>query len=402
MTDHPVLAQVVLGYSPMIDRQRAVVATRLTVFPATPEALPNAAELLQALLAVWPGDGAPAKPVLSLNLAGEHLLRDAMAAAQGPGVMIEVPAFMAGDPAHAPALQRLHAAGTSLLLKGRPLAPLPPDLLALFNHCVIEPDEERRHGAAPEGAAARRIDTVVAGLRSGPDFDAAFQRGAAAAFGWPWDENDPPPVSRGKQPSDIQTVLALISGVDKELPVSQLEAVLRRDPTLAYRLMRYLNSPAFGLRVEVNSLDHALRMLGYQRLKRWLAVLLASSAQGSHARPLMFAAVRRGLLMEELGGDKGDAELRGEMFICGVFSLLDRLLQQPFAELLPSLPVPERVQQALNGGAGPHQPFLDLVRAIEGEALYDIRERAEVLMMGPATVNRALLKALHAARELDG
>jgi EAL and modified HD-GYP domain-containing signal transduction protein len=166
--------------------------------------------------------------------------------------------------------------------------------------------------------------------------------------------------------------------------------------------MRYLNSPAFGLSVEINSFGHALMMLGYQRLKRWLALLLASSAKGANAKPVMYAAVRRGLLMEELGREQGDAEMRGEMFICGVFSLLDRLLQQPFGDLLPNMPVPERVQQALRGEGGPYLPYLNLVCAIEQESLFDIREQAEGLMLGMATVNRAVLVALRSARQLDG
>ena len=57
MTEHPVLAQVALGYSPMIDRHRLITALRLTVFPIRPDAEPDAAELLAALAAVWPADG---------------------------------------------------------------------------------------------------------------------------------------------------------------------------------------------------------------------------------------------------------------------------------------------------------------------------------------------------------
>ena len=183
--------------------------------------------------------------------------------------------------------------------------------------------------------------------------------------------------------------------------MSRLEAILKRDPTLAFRLMRYLNSPAFGLKVEISSFGHALMLLGYQRLKRWLALLLASSSKDANAKPSMYAALRRGLLMEELVRHNGDAELRGEMFICGVFSLLDRLLQQPLDELLSSLPVPERVRQALSGEGGAHLPYLDLVRAIEQESVLEIRECTERLFMGPAEVNRALLAALRAARQLD-
>ena len=95
--------------------------------------------------------------------------------------------------------------------------------------------------------------------------------------------------------------------------------------------MRYINSPAFGLRVEISSFRHAIMMLGYQRLKRWLALLLATAGKDSNLKPVMFAAVRRGLLMEELVRCVGDEEMRNEMFICGVFSLLDRMFKQPFS-----------------------------------------------------------------------
>jgi EAL and modified HD-GYP domain-containing signal transduction protein len=427
MQDHPVLGQVALGYSPMIDRQRNVVATRLTVFPERPDAAPDAAALLAALAEVWPADSAPSeplklqprpldpaavaqraatggagvKPPVSLNLAGEALLRGVMAAGPGPQLMVEVPAFMAGDASHHAALAALHGAGSVLLIKGRPLAPLPPEVLGWFSHSIVETDEERRGNAAP-APGVRTVTTVQAGARSSAEIEAAFQRGAVAVLGWPWDDAPPKPAGRNSVPSDVNVVMQLIQGVDREVPAAQLEAILRRDPTLAFRLMRYLNSPAFGLSVEINSFSHALMMLGYGRLKRWLALLLASSAKGANAKPVMFAAVRRGLLMEELSRSQGDAEMSGEMFICGVFSLLDRLLQQPFSELLASVPLPERVQQALRGDGGPYQPYLELVRAIELESVFDIREHAEALMLGAATVNRAVLTALHSARQLDG
>ena len=115
----------------------------------------------------------------------------------------------------------------------------------------------------------------------------------------------------------------------------------------------------------------------------------------------MFAAVRRGLLMEELALSAGDAQMRGEMFICGVFSLLDRLLKQPFDELLKSVPVPQRVQQALALGEGPFVPYLDLVRAIEQGSAYEIGELAEQLMLSQGEINRALLAALKVAGQLD-
>ena len=402
MMDHAVLGQVALGYCPMVDRQRVVTGTRLTVFPERPDAAPDPDALLAAIHEVWPTAEAGAKPTLSLNLAGEAMLRRMLQANPGAQTMVEVPAFMAADTANTAGLQALRATGATLVIKGRPLAPLPTSLLPLFTHCIVELEEDRRTSPVAPAGIARTVTTIQAGLRNSADFEKAYQLGAAAVLGWTWDDPLPKPSGRNSVPSDIKTVMDLINGVDKEEPVPKLEAVLRRDPTLAFRLMRYLNSPAFGLAVEINSFGHALMLLGYQRLKRWLALLLASSAKGANARPVMYAAVRRGLLMEELAREHGDAETRSEMFICGVFSLLDRLLQQPMAELLPTVPVPERVAQALRGEGGPYTPFLELVQAIEDARAYDIREKSEQLLLGPAVVNRAVLSALRAARQLDG
>ncbi len=429
MSDHPVLGHVALGYSPMIDRQRAVVATRVTVVPERADAVPDARDLIAALLDVWPtpadakelkltlrpldpaaaraaaakasgSPGAGHQPV-SLNIAGEGLLRAVMDAVPPPHLMLEVPAFMAGDPVNAAALAALREAGSVLLIKGRPLTPLPPEVLACFSHSVVDTADDRRTGphASP---GVRQVTTVQSGTRSSADIELAFQRGAVAVLGWPLDDPLPKATGRSAVPADIQVVMELINGVEREEPVSRLESILKRDPTLAFRLLRYLNSPAFGLSAEINSFGHAIMMLGYARLKRWLALLLASSSKGSNAKPLMHAAVRRGLLMEELGRSNGDAEMRGEMFICGVFSLLDRLLQQPLSELVGSLPVPERVQQTLMGDSGPYEPYMALVRAIEQETAYDIRECADQLLLGMSEVNRAVLSALRGARQLDG
>jgi EAL and modified HD-GYP domain-containing signal transduction protein len=154
--------------------------------------------------------------------------------------------------------------------------------------------------------------------------------------------------------------------------------------------------------VEVTSFRHAIMLLGYQRLKRWLALLLATGSRDPGMKPVIYAAVRRGLLMEELGRDSGcDDERRGEMFICGVFSLLDRLMHQPFAELLKGIPASEAVRAALVDDSGPHQPYLALVRAIEAASLLDMREATDALMMTPQAVNQAVLRALVAARQLD-
>ena len=401
MTDFPVLGQVALGYSPMIDRHKVVTALRLTIFPIRPEVLPDVGELLAALAEAWPE---PAHR-LSLNIVGEGLL-DALLRTDPPlNLMIEVPAFMASDLACSDALAALHTRGNTLLIKGRPLAPLPREVLPCFAYSIIDLADERRDGMPPPGGVSRNIPHVQAGVRTLAQMTEAFGRGAIAVLGWPIDDTAPTKTTtttrRGAQP-ELSAIVELINRVDRAEPIDRLEAVMKNDPTMAFKLMRYINSAAFGLSVEVTSFRHAIMLLGYQRLKRWLALLLAASNRDASMKPVVYAAVRRGLLMEELGRDSGaDDERRDELFVCGVFSLLDRLMQQPFEDLLKSIPVTDAVREALVHQRGPHQHYLALVQAIESAALFDIRAAADALMMTTAAVNHATLRALVAARQLD-
>jgi c-di-GMP phosphodiesterase len=400
MLNTAILGSVSLGYSPVIDRNRAVIATRLTVFPLKIDTVLDASELLEAVSGVWPAEGSR----VVLNVVSESLLQDLMRAEPSSNIMVEVPAFMAADINNIGAIVALHGRGNALMLKGRPLSELPREVLPCFKYSIIDFSDDRRlHETGMPVGIPRSIQHVQADVRSVADMELSFSRGAAAVLGWPIDDVVITNASKGKAAgqTDLNTIVELIHRVDTEEPIEKLEATLKRDPTLAFKLMRYINSPAFGLSVEISSFRHAIMMLGYARLKRWLALLLATASKDVNLKPVMFAAVRRGLLMEELVRSSGDEEMRNEMFICGVFSLLDRMFKQPFDELLKSIPVPERVYQALVEQTGPYQPYLDVVRAVEDGSPYDFRSSADNLMMSVSEINRAMLRALTAGMQLD-
>ncbi|MEO7116733.1 MAG: HDOD domain-containing protein, partial [Caldimonas sp.] len=312
LLDVAILGQVALGYSPFIDRNRAVSATRLSIYPLRPDATLDVAQLLHAVGDVWPASGGN----VSLNVVSESLLHDLLRASPSANLMVEVPNFMAADPANVEALVRLHGNGNTLLLKGRPNAPLPREALPCFKYSIIDLADDRRitettasDSTPPPAGVTRSIAHVQSGVRTVAEMEASFSRGAHAVLGWPIDDAiSATAVRSGKataQPA-LQVVVELIHRVDNEDPIEKLENTLKRDPSLAFKLLRYINSPAFGLRVEISSFRHAIMLLGYQRLKRWLALLLATASKDVNLRPVMFAAVRRGLLMEELVAGNGD------------------------------------------------------------------------------------------------
>jgi EAL and modified HD-GYP domain-containing signal transduction protein len=399
---HPILGQIALAYCPVIDRARTVVATRVTVFPLRPDANLDAHQLLDALAEVWPAGG----PNLWIKVAQEDLLQAVMQAQPSAHVALEIPAFMAMQAQHSELLTTLHANGSKLMLNGKPLSELPKAVLPAFDNAIIDIDDDDRlnetsggAGVSPSGVP-RHIGFVQAGVRSVVDMEASFRRGAVAVLGWPIDDAIKPGNKPADQPA-LQVIVQLIDQLHRQDDIELLENTLKRDPPLAYKLMRYINSPAFGLSVEISSFRHAIMILGYQRLKRWLALLLATASKDPNMRPVMYAAVRRGLFMEELARLSGNDEMRNELFICGVFSLLDRMFQQPFADLLKTIPVPEHVYQALVEHNGPYAPYFRLVEAIEGQSVFDIRDAAEPLMITFADLNACLLKAMANAAQLD-
>ncbi|MFG6465603.1 EAL and HDOD domain-containing protein [Roseateles sp. BYS87W] len=385
--DHAVLPGIALGYAPVIDRQRAIAGTRLTLIPMRPEARADAAELLPALAAVWPKGG------LVLSPQGEGLLTDLLAQPPAQPCQIEIPAFIAADAAHTDAIATLKAGGHTGLLKGLPSSPLPAPVAAVFKQVLLEPGQ-----AGPAG-----VPKVHAGVRGAAAIEASFAGGADQVIGWPMDGafEAQPGAPKTEIPADQQVIVELMSRVDQGDDVERLEQTLKRDPSLAFKLLRYMNSAAFGLPVEVSSFRHAIMLLGYNRLKRWLALLLTTASNDHSMRPIMFGALRRGLLMEELAAGMDDREQRDEMFICGLFSLLDHMLKQPFDKLLQSIPVPERVRQALVDESGPFRPYLELVMAVEAESVFDYRERADALMLGAGEINACVLRALHKASQLE-
>jgi len=392
--DHPVLDQVVLGASTLFDVKRAPIAAHMSVFPQRPDAAMDAAGLLQVVDVLAPPEAGP----LMLSVANESGLRAILAAPTAAHLMIEVPGFMLTDPELAVLLQERVAQGLSLVLGGRVPESAPQHLWSLFQAVTV--DRANIRNPLPAGLGGKPLNRYFIGA-DGPAMSAgALRAGFSAVVGWPVGDAPGADTKAKPIPSGVTTVVDLMQRVDRQEPAEKLEAVVKNDPTLAFRLMRYLNSPGFGLSVEISSFRHALMILGYQRLKRWLALLVTSAIDDPDMKPLMQVAVRRGLLMEEIARPGGDDALRNELFICGVFSTLDRMIGQPFEVLLKTIPVQESVANALAHDTGPCAPFLALARAVEAESAYDIRETAEALMLSVGDVNRALAKSLVHAHSL--
>ena len=158
----------------------------------------------------------------------------------------------------------------------------------------------------------------------------------------------------------------LLNHLRRDAETTQLVELLKQDAMLSYRLLRYINSAAMGLRQTVTSIEHALVLIGRQNMYRWLTLLLFGSAQNSpYAAALQETALARGRFMELIGERAFAKAERDSLFITGLFSMLDRVLRMPLPEAIKPLHLAEWVEAALLRGEGPYAPFLDLAMACE-------------------------------------
>ena len=150
-----------------------------------------------------------------------------------------------------------------------------------------------------------------------------------------------------------------------------LAEAVRGDVALAYRLLRYANSPAMGLSRGVDSVEQAVMLLGRKELQRWLCVLLMSAADGRPAaRALQEQALARGRFLELLARAHSEPEPEA-LFSMGLFSMLEVLLRVPLQEAVAPLRLGGAATQALLQAQGPWAPHLALAAALDGAGSVD-------------------------------
>jgi c-di-GMP-related signal transduction protein len=300
------------------------------------------------------------------------------------------------DEATMKAVQELRAQGYGICLRGADINRLDKSIMGLISHIEVRLSATDFASQAKMYAALKQssIRMVARQILTWQDFDACTALGLDAFVGKLHLTPRPEQDSKPKGVNAAQTViLQLMELVRKNADIAALEAVLRRDAGLSYKLLQYINSAGFGLRAPIQSLKHAVQLLGYSPLYRWLSVLLATASSSGYSPVLMETAIVRGRFAEVLGVPqlpKGDAE---NLFVAGMFSLLDRLLNVPMDKVLATVQLPEAVTQALLSRDGAYGPYLSLAEACElNSALAG--SLAATLKISNEDVNRSHLSSL--------
>jgi EAL and modified HD-GYP domain-containing signal transduction protein len=179
-----------------------------------------------------------------------------------------------------------------------------------------------------------------------------------------------PAVLGGRKLSPSQaTLLALMTLVTSDVDNVDIERAVKRDVTLALNLLRLINTPAVGARQRIESVSHALIVLGRRQLQRWLQIMLYAEpgSRGHNQTPLLMLATTRGRLMELLAQRlrPGQRFLGDIAFTVGIMSLMDVLFCIPMADIVDQIPVSDEIRQALLKREGFFGELLRLAESIE-------------------------------------
>lgn len=338
-----------------------------------------------------------------INCTAQMLLGDSFTIMPPGEIVIEIQENVVADESVLAACQRLKAGGYVLALDnfvpGDAREKLVPfaDFIKVDMKSVAPEDFPilaARYAKPQRQMVAQKVETRI-------DFNKAADNGYTLFQGYFF--RHPERLRVRKIPANQASCLQLIMAVSKpEVDFLEIEDLIKRDPALCYRLLRFLNSPALGIAAPVQSLRHAFNMLGEKELTRWIRMATTLvMAQGKSSDLILSSLVRARFC--EIVAPKvkhGDTDL----FLMGMLSLMDAILELPMGMVIDNVPLnPDTKAQLLcgkSGGKTPLSPVYDLMVARE-EGNWDVVNRlGKELNLSLYFINKTYNDAMAWARQV--
>jgi hypothetical protein len=205
----------------------------------------------------------------------------------------------------------------------------------------------------------------------------------------------PPAKPTGAQAASRAHALQMVQLVAADADTHEIEALLRRDPTLSYNLLRLVNSLGMGTGRRITSFSQALLILGRQQLRRWLNLMLFAARQNDERSAMLLARVAmRSRALELLAKSRGlDKNTQEQGFMTGMFSLLGVLFGMPLTDVLAPLALGEAVHVALLRREGELGALLMLFETAERGDLDGVAAQLEALQIPHEEFNQAIVDA---------
>jgi EAL and modified HD-GYP domain-containing signal transduction protein len=233
--------------------------------------------------------------------------------------------------------------------------------------------------------SAKKVDFLAEKVEALEEFFEARRLGYVYFQGYFFGE--PQIVSARSVPGNKINCLRMINEINRpDMDFASLEGIIRRDTYLTFTLLNYINSAYFGLRGSVGSIMQALALLGEREVRRWACLVLMTFMGADKPSEVSMTSLVRGKFCECLAMKTGLAQKASELFMTGIFSMLDVLVGRPLYELLDRINVSEDIRVALTTGENAHGEVLQLVFAYEKALWEEVELRANKLGLEKADV----------------
>lgn len=177
---------------------------------------------------------------------------------------------------------------------------------------------------------------------------------------------EPEIISRRQVPGFKLNYIRFLKEVSRpELDFDRLEEIIEQEVSLSVKLLRLLNSAAFGFSGTVNSVRQALLLLGEQSTKKWASMIALGEMGDDKPRELVFTCLLRARMCELAAYTVGLRAMAQDLFLVGMLSLIDVLIGRPVEELLEEMAVSEAIKEAVLEDRSPMGQVRSLVTAYE-------------------------------------
>jgi len=301
-----------------------------------------------------------------INCTRQFLLRDYISLFPPKSVVVELLESIEPDEEVVDACRHLKKAGYLIALDDFVDSPNWAPLVQLADIIKVDfrltkPEEQR---AIVSRYADKNIRMLAEKVETQEEFAAGMEIGYSLFQGYFFCR--PEIMQHRSLPASKLVYLELLrEATAPEFDIRKLAGKIKHEPSLTFRLLRYLNSAAFVLRTEIHSVAHALSMLGERELRKWIAVVSVGVLADGKPDELMTVPLVRGRfceLMAPLAGLPGHAN---DLFLMGLLSVMDAILDQPLDSILVELPVRREIKDALQAQKGLYWQLLEITTAHE-------------------------------------
>jgi len=301
-----------------------------------------------------------------INITREVLLKEMYTIFPSSGVVLELVENVKPDPEVFAACKKLKQLGYQLALDDFVYDSSYNELLAISD--IVKIDFISTDRGECESLVARLakfdVDLVAEKVETRADYLQAITMGYKYFQGFFFSK--PEIVTREEVPKFKLNYLQFLKEVNQpNINYEELGGIIKRELSLSIKLLRFLNSAALGLTLEITSIRHALALLGEQKIKKWASTVALTHLGQDKPAELAVTGLVRAQFCETAGGHAGLAELDGDLFLAGLLSVVDGLTGRPIDELVAELSLPHQTREALLGRNNSVFKALSLVRAIE-------------------------------------